>query len=200
MALKVGTENKRNVYIAGALFVAVIALAIYQFGGSSSTPAPAPQPAAHPASLAPAARAAAGPEARKVASINLDPALHLERLALSESILYSGNGRNIFSADSAPVVIEQQLASARNTAPEVPAGPPPYVAPTAPAIELTYFGYSADKAGNRQAFFKHGDDIWEGAAGEVVNHRYKIVSVLPASVQVTDLSYNNTQTLSISGN
>jgi hypothetical protein len=210
MALKVGTENKRNVYIAGGLFAVVAILAFRMLFSGDSTPAPAARPIAAQPAFTPARPAAtsrigivsasSGPSAHKLPPSSLDPALHLEKLASSESIEYAGNGRNIFSADSAPVVIEQQLASARNTAPEVPAGPPPYVAPTAPAIELTYFGYSADKAGNRQAFFKHGDDIWEGAAGEVVNHRYKIVSVLPASVQVTDLSYNNTQTLSISGN
>ena len=201
MALKVGTENKRNVYIAGALFVAVIALAIYQFGGSSSTPATAPQPAAHPASLAPAARAAAGPEARKVASINLDPALHLERLALSESILYSGNGRNIFSADSAPIVIEKPVKSPRNDqqVAKTPVYTPP-ATPQPPPIDLHYFGYSTSRDGTRKAFLMHGEDIFEAGPGEIVNHRYKVVSVAPNGVQIIDLSYNNTQTVPLLAN
>ena len=119
----------------------------------------------------------------------------LEKLAASESIEYAGNGRNIFSAESAPVVIETAKASARPTGPVVPAvyTPPPPPAP--PTIDLHYFGYSASKDGKREAFLLHGEDVFEAAAGEIVNHRYKVVAVDQHSIQVTDLSYNNTQTL-----
>lgn len=206
MAIKVGTENKRNVIIAGVLFSIVAYLAISQLMGGSSTPAPAPAPARPaPVQKAPATTAAvrssagnaAGPAARQVPNAGLDPALHLEKLALSESIEYAGNGRNIFSADSAPVRIEQPAGPARpnGSAAQIATGPPP--PPQPPAIDLHYFGYSANKDGKREAFLLHGDDIFEAAAGEIVNHRYKVVAVDPHSVQVTDLSYNNTQTLPI---
>lgn len=203
MAIKAGTENKRNVIIAGVLFCIVAVMAIYQFTGGPSTPAPVVAPA-RPTTVrqAPATTAIrttagskSGPAARQVPNAGLDPALHLEKLALSESIEYAGDGRNIFSADSAPVRIEEPLRPARPTGPVTTAavGPPP--PPRPPEIDLHYFGYSASKDGKKEAFLLHGDDIFEAAAGEIVNHRYKVVAVDTHSVQVTDLSYNNTQTL-----
>jgi hypothetical protein len=215
MALKIGTENKRNVAIAVVLFLILGFMAIRQFSGPSTpvpvaAPAPVRPEAMHPAPGAPAnrtfatgssgARIADGPEAYKLPGSGLDPALHLEKLATSESIEYAGSGRNIFSGDSTPVAIETALVSAR---PKGPLAPPVWVpppVPTAPAIDLRYFGYSAAKDGRREAFFLHGDDIFEAAAGDIVNHRYKVVSVEPHSVQVTDLSYNNTQTLQLLAN
>ena len=215
MALKgIGTDNKRNVIIAAVLGCVLVGLVINNFVGGSSTPAPVsapPRVAVQPRTTAspggtvrpPVANGGNGrlgaPAARQLPGSGLDPALHLEKLALSESIEYAGTGRNIFSADSAPVQIDTPLASARPVeVANVPTGPPP--PPQPPAIDLHYFGYSADKEGKRQAFLLHGDDIFEASAGEIVNHRYKVVSVDAHSVQVTDLSYNNTQTLQLTSN
>jgi hypothetical protein len=208
MAIKVGTENKRNVVIAIVLFCVLIYLGISQLMSGPPTPVTVSGPA-RPTTLrqapeTPALRestagnaggAAAGPAAHKITSSDLDPALHLDKLAASESIEYSGSGRNIFSADSAPVQIEQALGPARPKGPVVPAAYTPPPVPQPPAIDLHYFGYSASKDGKREAFLLHGDDIFEAAAGDIVNHRYKVVAVDTRSVQVTDLSYNNTQTL-----
>jgi hypothetical protein len=210
MAIKVGTENKRNVIIAGVLFCVLAFLGIRQLMDTTPTPAPfvnRPVPAAsRPAATATTSTTASTAGATAAKKINvagpglgIDPSLHMDKLSMSESIEYAGTGRNIFSAESAPVVIESTLADARppDVVPTafVPTGPPP-----PPQIDLHYFGYSANKDGKREAFLLHGEDIFEAAAGEIVNHRYKVVTVDAHSVQVTDLSYNNTQTLPLVGN
>lgn len=203
MAIKLGAENKRNVIIAGALFCVVAYLVITQLFGGPPTPSPAarPAPAVQTGGQATTLRGSTAQntrntgQARLLPSTGLDPALHLEKLALSESIEYAGSGRNIFSGESAPVVVEQAAAPARPSAAQIAAANLPPPPPKPPAIDLRYFGYTASRDGKREAFLLRGEDIFEAAAGEIVNHRYKVVAVDAKSVQITDLSYNNTQTL-----
>ena len=194
--MRVGTENKRQLYILIGLIVVLFGAGGYElykmFGGSSYTPPPPAVPQYRAGAGAPAS----GPDAQKLSNNGLDPTLHLERLALNESVQYSGTGRNIFSAMSAPV-IEEPVKTAR-VEPEVITPAPPPAPPAPPKIDLKYFGYAQAKDKSIKAFLVHGEDIFMAKAGEIVDHRYKVGSISPASVQITDLAYNNTQTVPIS--
>ena len=198
--MKTGFENKRKLAILVVLLLILVAAIWYfassMWGGSTPAPAPAVQ-SATAARETPAERRATtqtnGPAAKKVGSLEtLDPTLHPELMAGAESLVYSGTGRNIFSMESAPPKIEKPIAPVRvsqQTTPPPPPGPPP--------IDLTFFGYQAN-GGVKKAFLLHGTDVFIASEGDVVDHHYKIDKINPLSVQVTDLLYNNTQTLPLS--
>lgn len=211
MALQVGNASKGKIVLVGALIVVALGGVGYELYNQLSTgPAPNARPAATTAGVTTAGRneagsaarrgaqsqAAAGGEAKKLTNPGIDPTIHFGLLAQSEDVVYAGTGRNIFSAESAPVSIPEPIKGPRlgPGAPTVIAsGPPP--PPKPPAIDLKYFGYSEGKGKAMVAFFVRGDDIFMATPGQIVDHRYKVGAIKPTNVEVTDMSYNNTQTL-----
>lgn len=214
MALRVGAESKPKLFAAIGLGAIVLLIAIVQipkFFGSSS-PAPAASAAAPPPTAptpsstaanasspagAPAAAAYPHEAVRLPSSSALDPTLHPELMAQAEETTYNGNGRNIFSPDSAaptPVNIEKPK-NFRPGPPPPPPGPPP-----PPAIDLKFYGYSSIQGGLRQIFLLHGDDIFLAHEGDVVDRRYRVVSIRPFSVEIEDIPYHNTQSVPLSQN
>jgi hypothetical protein len=213
MALRVGAESKPKLYAAiglGAVLLIIAAIQLPKFFGSSS-PAPiAPPPpvaatsAATPVAAVPGGSATGSPGATAYpheaiqlpSSSALDPALHPEVMAQAEDTTYSGNGRNIFSPNSAaPVAIPKPAAPIRPSVPLPPPGPPP-----PPAIDLKFYGYSSIQGGNRQIFLLHGDDIFLAHEGDVVDRRYRVVAIRPFSVEIEDIPYHNTQSVPLSQN
>jgi hypothetical protein len=203
-----GTQDRKKVAIAAALGIVVVLLAIRTiFGGPAAitpgVPAVSAPAALHPATV-PAGPRRSGVRAGGALPVNtnsLDPQLHPELMAENENYRYNGNGRNIFSQTSSPVLsaaaIEKLRAPIRpslQTA-SVQTGPPP-----PPAINLKFFGYTTRRSGMRRAFLMHGDDVFVASEGDIVSHRYKVVSIAPFSIQVEDLPYHDTQTLPLTQN
>ena len=129
MALPLGTENKRQVYLVDrAVCVHPRLRRLADLQGASPAPPRRRRPVPTPAVVRPARscdrdcwrrRTTAGREAQKLSNAGIDPTLHFDKLAQSEDVEYAGTGRNIFSADSAPVAIETPLKSARAGGPTV---------------------------------------------------------------------------------
>lgn len=202
--MRLGTENKRQVYIAAALFACILIVGGFELYGTFSGPSPSPAPApARTPELNETPDGNAGPasggEAQKLSNAGIDPTLHFDKLAQSEDVRYEGTGRNIFSAESAPPAIPVPLSNGRNNQAKM-APPPPPGPPKPPSIDLKYFGYSQDASKAFKAFFIHGDDVFMARTGDIVDHRYKVGAIKPLSVEITDLAYNNTETLSLSQN
>jgi hypothetical protein len=216
--MKAGAENRKKTIAAGALgAVALVCIFIIYnslFAGNSAAPPPAAAPSSSPArttnNAAPAQATTSAPanaahtsmpgvNAAKLAttSASLDPTLDETAMHRAENLVYSGTGRNIFSLTYTPPPppIPKNVPSARPkaiTLPPAPVGPPP-----PPPINLKFFGTAKRASGPVQAFLLQGDNVYLASAGEIVAHKYKIVSIGLNSIQVEDLQYNNTQTLQL---
>jgi hypothetical protein len=193
MNMTLGAEDKKKLGILAVVGVVALGAAFYMYS-ELSTPN-APQPVSVSVTV-PARTPLKAGEAKTVgtAATHLDPTLHMKAMLVTESLVYSGTGRNIFSANSAPVVvIPTAIASARPKGPVVPAaplGPPP-----PPPIDLKFFGTATSANGVRRAFLLHGEDVFLASPGDVVQRRYKVGVISANSIVVEDMTDNNTQTL-----
>lgn len=212
-----GAESRKKTIAAGALGAVALCCIFYAynalFGGSSSTPPPTVAPINRPVGGAHAATAQnaaptlnggsqssttmAGVDAERLASTSasLDPTLDERAMHRTENLVYSGTGRNIFSLTYTPPPpsIPKNVPSARPkpiTLPVAPVGPPP-----PPPINLKFFGTAKRVSGVVQAFLLQDDNVYLASAGEIVAHKYKILSINLNSIQVQDLQNNNVQTL-----
>ncbi len=185
--------QKKAIAIGG--FVALAAGILY-YQLSDDSPAPrVQQPVAVQTSRPAASRSSAG-VAREVgtASTQLDPTLKMGPMLVAEQLVYSGTGRNIFSASSAPIDIPKPVASARPKV-SAPVYTPPPGPPPPPPIDLKFFGTETTSKGKRLAFLLHGEDVFLAQDGEVVQRRYRILTVSANSVLVEDMTNNNRQSL-----
>lgn len=230
--MKGGAENRKKTIMAGALGAVALCCVIYGYnalyGGSGPPPSTAtvtPVTSSttggsnRTGSNTHAARsvsnggggnnqagmgAAPGVAAQKMASTSssLDPTLDESAMLRTENLVYSGTGRNIFSATYVPpVVLPTHVPSARPKPGAVvptrfvPTGPPP-----PPPIDLKFFGTATRANGQRQVFLLQGEDVYLAALGDIVARKYKIVGISTTNIQVEDLVNNDTQTLPLQQN
>ena len=133
----------------------------------------------------------------------LDPTLRIDLLAKVQAVGYEGVDRNLFQFGAArPKLTPQQQAEAAKqqaaaAAPKQPDAPPPAPSkPSAPAINMKYFGY-VNRPGDarKRAFLIDGEEIYVAVEGEVIKKRYKIVRIGINSLVVEDIDFQSQQTL-----
>ena len=170
--------------VLGIVALFMVARTLLSGGGS------APQP------TAPAAIASKGKTTP--AAESLDPRLHLDLLANSESVVYEGAGKNIFRAAPDMVIPEVKVSPLLSKHPEFPQTVVTSGSPPPPTIHLKFFGYSSGKGERPKAFLSQGDDVWVAQEGDVVNRQYRVVRITPTAVEVEDLLNNNRQSIRLS--
>lgn len=222
--MKGGAENRKKTITLGVLGAVALCGVLYNLSSLFSSAPSTPPPAVAPVSNAPApvrGRAAetsggvtaASPYASRNSSVaaipgvaaqrlastsaSLDPTLDEAAMLRTESLVYSGSGRNIFSATyvaPASVRLPANMPPARPTV-QRPV-PPPYMGPPGPPpIPLKFFGTAERPGRPKQAFLLSGEDVYLASPGDIVAKRFRVGQIQPFGVTVTDLGSNNTQTL-----
>jgi len=185
--VQLGLENKKKMIwlaVLGPLAILVFAyevLPMFMGSSESSSNAQAAAPVVSPT------RATSRPvgKGKKQHVESLDPTLRMDLLAQSEQTIYEGSGRNIFI--SAPDTVE--IPSPKGTG-VTDNKPPAYVTPTiqqAPPIPLKFFGFASKPGEAKKIFLQQDDNIFVAGEGEIVNRRYKVVKILPNSVEMQDV-------------
>ena len=202
--MKLGTEDKKKLRLAVvAGFFGVIALGVIYnelFGGPSAPPPPVPV-----AVTAPAVKGKSGAQKLGTTAAQLDPTLHMEPMLATESLVYRGSGRNIFAAAGAEPAAVKAIAVVQPKFPARPALTPVTLPvnqglPPPPPINLKFFGTATAANGSRRAFLLNGDDVFLASPGDVVQRKYRVVSIALNSILVEDIPNNNKQTLPLLGN
>jgi hypothetical protein len=186
--LKAGLENRKTVAILAVLLL----VAVFAMYRTFSTPGP--QAASAPAEAATQPTDPRRPERGKSAQLanNLDPTLRYDLLKASEETPYRGTGRNIFKPQAdPPPPIPKAVAP-----PMAVAGPPP--PPPPPPINLKFFGFANKTGEARRVFLSQGDDVFIAGEGEIVNRRYRVVRISPASVEIEDVLTNHSEHIPLS--
>jgi hypothetical protein len=205
--IRLTPDQQKKGAVIGAFVLVAAGVLYYDFRDDTPPPPVAPVVVTAPVKAAPAAKTGAvvavppgssgGAAAKNLGttSAQLDPTLRMEAMLVTESLAYSGSGRNIFSPNSVPVDIPKPIASVRPKPGPPPPPPPPPGPPPPPPIDLKFFGTTTGADGKREAFLLHGDDVFLASDGDIVQRKYKVVSVSANSILVEDLANNNRQTL-----
>ena len=120
----------------------------------------------------------------------LDPTLNNRRLELSEGTQYEGTGRNIFRMETP---MSRMPGGPRPLSPVLSKSSSPPTSP--PTMRLRFFGFARSPGHAKEIFLAEDGDLFVGTEGDIIDRRYKILHITPASVEMQDLINDVRQTL-----
>jgi hypothetical protein len=192
--VKLGAENKKQIIIMVVLLAILLAVGIYDLarsGNTSAAPPVASSTATSAASSKPAIQAKKTP-APSAQNNNLDPTLHLNVLEASRHVKYEP-GRNIFRMEEPPPPKVDTSVRATNTPPPTPTPTPP-----PPQIPLKFYGFqNKSNPDQKQIFLAENDVVFVAKQGDIIDRRYRVVSIQKTSVTIEDVLTNNKQDIQL---
>jgi hypothetical protein len=186
--LKVGAENRKKLGVMVALALVAVFMLLRTLNTPGSQAATANVTVPTTTRQSPEQRRTQRARGAQLTS-NLDPTLRLDLLAASEQTSYKGTGRNIFKPQPEPVIAKIPQEEKKILDYTVPKPPPP------PPINMKFFGFANKPGEPKRVFLAQGDDVFIAGEGEIVNRRYRVVRISPASVEVEDVLTNHSENL-----
>lgn len=184
---KLDPKQKKQAIVAASLLGVIVVLGLWDLRGTGTTSAHTVQSRVDVATPHAKLKNAASSSSALPTSFHL----RLDELARAESIEYSANTHNLFN--SAPVTpIEAPIASPRPAPVTIPT-PVVKEAPAKPSFDIKYAGYAVSEPGKMDGLFMRGDDLSVARAGDIIFHRFRVVSIQPNGAQLTDMVSNQTQ-------
>jgi hypothetical protein len=188
------TESRRRLPLLAGLLVVLALLSWWQFGSTPTGPATAARrPAARPGSRT------AKPPARVLAE-----GVGLERLSEDRPAPQEG-GRDPFRGGAAEAVTSGDGRGTRPPVPVAPVAPPPPMPigppqpPPPPPITVKFIGVVSRQDVGKVAVLSDGKNVYYGRAGEIVDGRWRIVSIGEESLQIEYVDGRGLQTVRLTG-
>jgi hypothetical protein len=188
--VELGIKNRKEVIALTALGVIALITTTRMFWPSAPPAPPATSQAASASRPSTTLRRTASGKFVKATEPRLDPTLDLDLLRQSEQIKYAGTARNIFVAGSMPAPLSDGTTDHNKKTAEIV--PPP---PLPPPINLKFFGFASKPGEPKKIFLSQGEDIFIASEGDIVNRRYRVLHISPASVDIEDVLNNNRQSI-----
>lgn len=192
-------DARRQMPLLAGLVVALVAVTYWQFGGNSPTPVrPAAGGRRPPAAVKPASGPSETPGSVLARGVGLDR-LDEDRPAPQEG------GRDPFRAGPSAATGGGSGSGTRTAQPEAPvpvkpAAPSgPLQPPPLPPITVKFIGVVSRRDVGRVAVLSDGKNVYYGREGEIVDGRWRIVSIGEESLQIEYADGRGRQTVRMTG-